>query len=355
MSHFEYVIETEGRATISRYTGGENIDLVIPSKIGANRVYAIGQEAFSRQLKFIGSVSISTGIEEIRDRAFAGCRNLTRVTIASTVKSIGSGAFSNCPILTEVKFMGNAPIIAPDAFKNSSQVVLKYYPDTRGWAPEVTRRFAISGAVAIQEEFTGDAFIGDSDDEPVDLGDEPEGGATLGTFNETLGTFDEPFDETQAGQVVFDEQELVAEEEADVPQFEMEEIQYMNEIKAFERTGYGFTSSTSLKNVTNPLEAFRIRTTAAFYKLQAAAKMQDGDLVKLLDPISLLPNIKFKNPAAYVLGYIASRGGREVSGKSFDIACKISHLINEKKLNVTDPDILRYAVYWIDTIAEIMK
>ena len=64
----------------------------------------------------IGSVVIPSGVTNIDDSAFSGCRRLTSVTIPSGVTRIGSYVFYGCGKLTSVTLPSSVASIADDAF-----------------------------------------------------------------------------------------------------------------------------------------------------------------------------------------------------------------------------------------------
>ena len=330
---FKYRVE-DGTAVITQYIGNENIVVIIPSKLGKYTVTGIGDRAFLKEEKFIGSVEIPTSVKRIGAESFLGCRNLSHVVIGSRIEEIGAKAFSGCFILDEVQFMGDAPrIVGEDIFRNSNiDLKVKHYADARGWQP----LFAGKPTEMIHSSQT---YISESDEGENEIArDEQLGGDVDADADEDIFKPDEP--------------ELVADEE----QFwETEEQQYVAGFRDYERVGMRYTKSTSLKNIANPIEAFRIRVSGAFIKLKARGGMSEADLALLIEPITVLPNIKFKNAQAYVLGYIASNKGKGTTKQAFQKACDIMYLINEKDIIVSEPDILRYAVFWTDTISQIIN
>lgn len=333
---FTYRIENT-KAIITGYIGNESITVIVPSKIGKFDVIGIDSRAFIRQEKFIDTVEISSGIREIGNEVFIGCRFLTRIIIPSTVQKIGDRAFAGCLVLSELRFLGDMPSMGVDILKNSDpSVTIKHYFDARGWQPVIDGR-----KTTIIEG--GPTFTGESDDES-------EGEELLESGEE-----DDIFE--REDEELVDErpevEQLVEEQPEEL--WEAEEVQYVAGIRDFERVSRGWAPSTSLKNITNPSEAFRIRATGAFIKLKASAQLSEADLVKILEPIGTLSNIKFKNPAAYVLGYIASNRGRVIDRRAFDRACDILYLVNEKEIIVREPDILRYAVYWQHTVSKLLN
>lgn len=83
----------------------QKIDLIIPEKVGANKVVSVVEDCFKDIKDNIYSVTVEdNSISEIGSRAFKGCSNLSKVEIGNSVERIGDEAFSNCPKLKLVTF-----------------------------------------------------------------------------------------------------------------------------------------------------------------------------------------------------------------------------------------------------------
>lgn len=57
-----------------------------------------------------------------------------------------------------------------------------------------------------------------------------------------------------------------------------------------------------------------------------------------------LENVKYLNPTAYILGYVITRGGRNIDKKLMLKAFKNLRYLNDD--SVKPPDVVRYARYW---------
>jgi hypothetical protein len=131
-------------------------------------------------------------------------------------------------------------------------------------------------------------------------------------------------------------------------EYEEEEQEFKEERGAFERAGATYVIGTSLKYTTNPIEKFKIIVDANFRKIKTTGGLSDGDLNVMMEKISGIHLIQYKNPSAYVLGYIASKGGKELSLQRFELAESLIPELSEKEDAITPPDIIRYAVFWVN-------
>lgn len=74
-------------------------------------------------------------------------------------------------------------------------------------------------------------------------------------------------------------------------------------------------------------------------------KMPNTDINTILEEASRIPNIKYRNPTAFILGFIVSKGGRKLDKQKLnEIMTKYEDKMNEN--NITPPDIIRYGRYW---------
>ena len=93
---------TSGYITITGYEGTAT-EVVIPSRLGAYTVKAIGEKAFENQTA-LTSLTLPTTIVSIGTRAFYGCTGLTEFTIPSSVTSIDTQIFYKCDALNTVYY-----------------------------------------------------------------------------------------------------------------------------------------------------------------------------------------------------------------------------------------------------------
>ncbi len=74
---------------------GDDIDIVIPLKVGSVTVKAIGSDTFKNNKNLRSIMIQGNNVTEISDEAFVGCTNLEYIR-AKGVKSIGNNAFFGC-------------------------------------------------------------------------------------------------------------------------------------------------------------------------------------------------------------------------------------------------------------------
>jgi hypothetical protein len=126
-----------------------------------------------------------------------------------------------------------------------------------------------------------------------------------------------------------------------------EETIFKPEVTAFERTGYGgILGETKDRALQDPLEKFQIAVDAISRSLNNQNTiLSENDIQILLEKANKLKYVYYKNPQAYILGYLASNGGKNIDIKSFKhVSTKILPLLSEG--SVLEPDILRYARLW---------
>lgn len=100
------------------------------------------------------------------------------------------------------------------------------------------------------------------------------------------------------------------------------------------------------RSIQDPLERFQIYTDAIARNLMdQEVIIGESDIQKMIETASKLKYVHFKNPNAYVTGYIASKGGNDITKKQFEYTInKVLPLLTEGY--VQPPDVLRYARLW---------
>lgn len=116
---FDYKVY-ENKIIIEKYTGDET-NVVVPEFIDGMAVSEISEKAFADN-KYIKSVEIPNGIDEIKDGLFTGCSDLERVALPDTVKRIGIYAFAYCDSLTDVNIPSTVKEIGYCAFRGCTVI-----------------------------------------------------------------------------------------------------------------------------------------------------------------------------------------------------------------------------------------
>jgi hypothetical protein len=126
-----------------------------------------------------------------------------------------------------------------------------------------------------------------------------------------------------------------------------EDVEYKAEAKAFERVGGGLLGTKvdkEKKHLQDPIEKFSVTVDAISRNLANYIDLNQKDIDNMIENIGLLKNIEFKNPSGYVLGYLASKGGKKIE-KS--IVQNIFKNALPHTQGITEPDIIRYAKLWL--------
>ena len=174
----------------------------------------------------------------------------------------------------------------------------------------------------------GDNDYGDFNDE----GDHDEGEHDEGERN--FGGEESEFDdEKEFGEESGREDDMVFEEDREE----------LAEVNAYERAGGSLISSYSLKSARNPKEKFAIILSATLQKMQSGY-ITENDKSTILHSIANRDDIIYKNPTAYILGYIGSRGGQGITKDSMSKAFNSMG----SAIGVEEPDVVRYSVFWVN-------
>ncbi|CEM63023.1 leucine-rich repeat domain-containing protein [Treponema phagedenis] len=89
--------ETDGKGLITGYKGTPPVKLVIPDKIGKEKIIGIGKNAF-RGAESIQELKLPKTLVLIDNYAFILCRNIKSLDLSrcGKLEKIGDGAFSDC-------------------------------------------------------------------------------------------------------------------------------------------------------------------------------------------------------------------------------------------------------------------
>lgn len=124
----------------------------------------------------------------------------------------------------------------------------------------------------------------------------------------------------------------------------------MPEMGVFERVGMrdiaGELGSTLMgterKIEKDPIEIFKNNVVYVGKILE----LTDLDIDTLLKDFRIIEKVQYMNPACFILGYIANRGGKGITTESVNRAFESIFKLPEDKGKVTKADIIRYARMW---------
>jgi hypothetical protein len=132
------------------------------------------------------------------------------------------------------------------------------------------------------------------------------------------------------------------------------------EVKAFERAS---SSGKLAELLSSPLilgekkrgreiisseDRFLIAVDAMCRKMNAEniIKLTETDINTMLEKTTLVSGLKYKNHIGYILGYIASHGGKSLKPEQIDYVIKKILPSMGEEGGITPPDVIRYARYW---------
>lgn len=144
---YRYEIDSEGtlNSCVLVRRGEDDVDIVIPKKVGNYDVKSIGKGCFDDEelRRLIRSITIQNdSIAKIDDEAFTGLQKLKKVRIGNSVSEIGERAFADCTRLVDVYF--NTPKagygsenfkMANSAFQTGGRELTFHGDIVKGYAP----------------------------------------------------------------------------------------------------------------------------------------------------------------------------------------------------------------------------
>lgn len=150
-------------------------------------------------------------------------------------------------------------------------------------------------------------------------------------------------------------------QDEDIDMYEDEGPRLEAEAKAFERVGPGgklaeLLSSPAVleskdkkgREAIAPEDRFLINVDALCRRMNSdgISKITETDINTMLEKTTIIPGLRYKNYIAYVLGYLASQGGKTL--KPEQVKLVISKVLPQvaKDGGVEPPDVVRYARYW---------
>lgn len=132
---------------------------------------------------------------------------------------------------------------------------------------------------------------------------------------------------------------------------------YTAEANAYSRVGHGGRLTTvisegpmkdiqQLADMTNPEEKFLILLTQSAQSMieKHDIKISDQDIEIMADKVSLISDIQYKNPTAFILGYIATQPRKNMN----NVKHVINHILPKiEEGGVKPPDVVRYSRFWL--------
>lgn len=143
--------------------------------------------------------------------------------------------------------------------------------------------------------------------------------------------------------------------------YESRQPEFGDERGAYDRVGTTSKLSQVLEGVTslNVLQGksgreiisqedrFKINVNAISRNLsdEGLVELTETDINEMLERTVLVPNLKYKNPTAYILGFIVTNGGVDIDKKKFDrVKRKVLPKIPDS--GVEPEDVIRYSRFW---------
>jgi hypothetical protein len=151
--------------------------------------------------------------------------------------------------------------------------------------------------------------------------------------------------------------------EDDAAMFDNEDVdegpQFREEADAYERTGPSGRLSEMISANTmgdlqrelahrSPEERFLISVDAISRRMASdhIANISESDITNMLTKTGHVQGLRYKNPVGYILGYLASRGGREIKHDTvMNVITKVLPKLGDEG-GVAPPDVIRYARFW---------
>ena len=134
------------------------------------------------------------------------------------------------------------------------------------------------------------------------------------------------------------------------------DIEFKDEFGAFLRAGAGDTGCLDAdgkfnKTIQDPVLKFKCYVDIISRKLISDnIDLRERDIENMLARVESLQYISFKNPSAYIAGYLASGGGKNMTETSVNYCFTRVLPLIELEGGVQRPDIIRYARLWMKMV-----
>ena len=130
-TRYEYSLDDDGNATITKYNGNVS-SIIIPEKLDGHTVVKIGNSVFENRTELV-SVMLPDTVTEIGSRAFEDCKNLKTVILSNNLTTICGYAFSGCISLDGVVLPSSMLYIYGNAFYNCTSLTKINIPKNMVW------------------------------------------------------------------------------------------------------------------------------------------------------------------------------------------------------------------------------
>lgn len=135
-------------------------------------------------------------------------------------------------------------------------------------------------------------------------------------------------------------------------EYEEKDNIFEQEFGAYERAGFGGNVNEYLSDINmdekqrakSPEDRFIMNINAVATSLN----ISDSDKIKLFDMVESqkINNIAYRNPTAFILGYLASKDGSRVISKK-EVEKVFDLLALQNNPGVKNPDVIRYLRFWL--------
>lgn len=134
------------------------------------------------------------------------------------------------------------------------------------------------------------------------------------------------------------------------------DIEFKDEFGAYLRAGAGDIGCLDAdgkfnKTIQDPVLKFKCYVDIISRKLISDnIDLRERDIENMLSKVESLQYIGFKNPSAYIAGYLASGGGKNMSEKSVNYCFTRVLPLIELEGGVQRADIIRYSRLWMKMV-----
>ena len=133
---------------------------------------------------------------------------------------------------------------------------------------------------------------------------------------------------------------------------EVDDFDPRDEMGAFDRVGFtgltGNAPKTRLeKAAQEPLEKFQQSVEAIALNINEKIVIIKEDIKKMVETASYLEHVEHKNPSAYILGFLATEGGKKLTVENYNKIIKKFLPLIVSDASVLPEDVIRYSRLWL--------